>query len=409
MKNKDILIIGGGASGLMAAITAARADSGLSVTVLEGGARVGKKLITTGNGRCNITNQSLTSDRFHSSEPTATMSIIERFDLAATSDFFMSLGIPLCTLEDGKMYPCSLQASSVVDALRFECERLGVEIITDSRVISVDAEGTVKTAVEQYSAKAVIIACGGKAASSTGSDGSGFDLLKSLGHSVKRTYPPIVPIKTDTQLIRAAKGIKVECAVTATVGNETKTERGEVLFTEYGLSGPPILQLSGFIAQRSPAPAKITLDMLPDRSRDWLFGYLMRRSGKAYGDTAENLFLGLLNKRVGISVIKYCSLGVNDSCSAFSKREIAALTDAVKGFTLNVTGLCGYEAAQTTGGGVPLCEFDSELRSLKADRVLACGEVLDVYGDCGGFNLQWAWSSGHIAGENAALIARQTR
>ena len=402
MKKYDLLVIGGGASGMMAAIAAKGEAPTLSVGLLEGGQRVGKKLLTTGNGRCNLTNRNLNISHYYGQDLPSAEAVLSRFDLNATEEFFLSLGIPVREGENGKMYPFSLQAASVVDALRFRCEELGVDILTENKVLSLSEQG-VTCENETYCAKAVIVACGGRSASNTGSDGSGFDLLKKVGHTCTDLHPAITPIRTATEKIRSVKGLKVNGRITASANGKTRTEEGEILFTDYGVSGPPVLQLSGFVAENEGVA--LTIDMMPERDKNWIFKYLMSRKDRVFGDVAENLFLGLLHKRIGMAVIKSCGIGVNDSCSALEKRHIAAITDAVKGFKLDATGVCGYDMAQVTAGGILLREFDFDLMSNKKKGLFACGEVLDVYGDCGGYNLQWAWSSGFVAGVSAARYA----
>ena len=402
MKKYDLLVIGGGASGMMAAISAKTESPMLSVGLLEGGQRVGKKLLTTGNGRCNLTNRYLDISHYYSQDLPSVAAVLDRFDLSATEDFFLSLGIPLREGKKGKMYPFSLQAASVVDALRFKCDELGVDILTESKVKSLTEQGAV-CENETYCAKAVVVACGGRSATNTGSDGSGFGLLQSVGHTCTDLHPAITPVRTDTEAIRSVKGLKVNGTITATAGDKSRTEEGEILFTDYGVSGPPVLQLSGFVAENGGVA--LSIDMMPEKDKTWIFKHLMSRKDHVFGDVAENLFLGLLHKRIGMAVIKSCGIGVNDSCSALEKRHIAAITDAVKGFKLEATGVCGYDMAQVTAGGILLSEFDSDLMSKKREGLFACGEVLDVYGDCGGYNLQWAWSSGYVAGVSAARYA----
>ncbi len=399
MKKYDLLIIGGGASGMMAAISAKTEQPALRVAILEGGSRVGKKLLTTGNGRCNLTNRGVDISHYYGSDKQGIENVLCRFDLSATEKFFSQLGLPLREGDSGKMYPFSLQAAAVVDVLRFRCEELGIEIIPDSKVTEI-SDDCVLCGNESYSAVAVIVACGGKSAANTGSDGSGFALLQSVGHTCTTLHPAITPIRTNTEIIRSVKGLKAVGSIKASSGDESRTEFGEVLFTDYGLSGPPVLQLSGFVAARGGA--KIEIDLIPEMSRDKLFKHLMSRKDKVFGDVAENLFLGLLHKRIGMAVIKYCGIRVNDSCRALDKRQISDLVDGVKCFTLTSNSVCGYDMAQVTAGGIALCEFDVNLMSKKRKGLFACGEVLDVCGDCGGFNLQWAWSSGYVAGVSAA-------
>ena len=404
MKRTDCLIVGGGASGLTAAISAKRAAPAMQVTLLEGGPRVGKKLLTTGNGRCNLTNAKITLSRYRGGDLAAAERVLSRFDPRATAAFFASLGVPLREEGDqGKLYPYSLQAASVVDVLRFECDRLGVETLVEQKAERLTETGVV-TADETYRADRIVIACGGQAAPRTGSDGSGYALLKQAGHTVTPVTPAIVPIRTETEPIRAVKGLKVDGVVTASARGESRREAGEILFTEYGLSGPPILQLSGLVA--AMGGAELTLDLLPEKSEDWLVSYLRERKKTAYGDVAENLFLGLMHKRVGIAVLKRCGVGPNDSAASLGENALRAVARMTKAFRLKATGVCGWDAAQVTAGGVPLSEFDDSLMSRRRPGLFACGEVLDVTGDCGGFNLQWAWSSGYVAGRSAAAFER---
>ena len=399
----DCLIVGGGASGLTAAICAKRAAPALRVAVFEGGARVGKKLLITGNGRCNLSNADLSLSRYHGSDLTAAGAVLSRLDGAATAAFFTSLGIPFKQDGDeGKLYPASLQAGSVVDTLRFECDRLGVETVLDRRVTALTGRG-VAFAGGEAAATAVIVACGGRAAPHTGSDGSGYALLQGAGHTLTRLYPAIVPLRTETAPIRPVAKLRIEGVVTATAGGETRREAGEIHFAEYGLSGPPILQLSGFVAAHEGAD--LHLDLIPDRTEDWVLSWLRQRRPAAYGAAAENLFLGLLPKRFAQMILKACGVSPDDSASALSDGALAAIAHTAKVFALRATGTAPWAEAQVTAGGVPLSEFDADLMSKKRPGLFACGEVLDVTGDCGGFNLQWAWSSGFVAGTAAAAYA----
>ena len=398
----DCLIVGGGASGLMAAISAKRAAPALRVALLEGGARVGKKLLTTGNGRCNLSNADLALSRYQGGDLAAAARVLARLDGAATAAFFGSLGIPL--REDGnegKLYPYSLQAGAVVDALRFECDRLGVETRLDCRVTRLTPNG-VACEDGDRTAPAVVIACGGCAAPHTGSDGSGYDLLRQAGHTVTRLFPAIVPLRTETEPIRPVNKLRLEGIVTAFADGEMRQEAGEIHFADYGLSGPPVLQLSGFVAAHGGAD--LTLDLLPGRSQEWLLGYLKQRRAAAYGDLADNLFLGLLPKRFGTMLLKRCGLSANDAASGIADDTLAKLALCAKAFPLRASGPCGWKDAQVTAGGVPLREFDESLMSRRRAGLFACGEVLDVTGDCGGFNLQWAWASGFVAGTAAAAF-----
>ncbi len=407
MKAHDVIIVGGGASGLTAAIAAKRAAPALRVALFESGARVGRKLLVTGNGRCNLTNERVEISRYHGGDLAAAGRVLDRFDGAATAAFFASLGVPLrADGTDGKLYPASLQAGSVVDVLRFECDRLGVETLLECHVTALTASG-VAFEGGQAAARAVVIACGGRAAPHTGSCGSGYALLEQAGHTLTPLHPAIVPLRTETEPIRPVTKLRIEGVVTAFAGDEMRREAGEIHFAEYGLSGPPVMQLSGFVAARGGAD--LLLDLLPDRTGEWVLSYLRERRAAAYGDLAENLFLGLTHKRVGLMLLKRAGLSPRQAASSLSDGDLAALATLAKAFPLRATGTAGWADAQVTAGGVPLGEFTGDLMSKKRPGLFACGEVLDVTGDCGGFNLQWAWSSGYVAGSSAAAFAEGER
>ena len=397
----DILVIGAGASGMMAAITAAR-NGGGNIIMLDGRNRVGKKLLTTGNGRCNIANISTDISHYHSTDIGIVSNVLNRFTLKDTERFFSRIGIKFKQEED-KLFPYSLQAASVLDVLRFECERLGVTTVCDSKVTSVSKDGIVKTDSEIYQAKAVIIACGGKAAPSTGSDGSGYSLLKSLGHSIVTPQPAIVPLRTELSDIKALKGVRIDGRLTLKCGSDSVNCDDEILFTDYGISGPAAMHLSRFVSVKNSGKSIVAVvDFLPELNYAEVREYLNVRKNSSFESKAENLTLGLLHKRVGQAVLKKCALNINDDCTAYTESQIMNICSAIKKFTVKVTGVCGFDLAQTTAGGARLAEFDSNLCSKLADSIFACGEVLDCDGDCGGFNLQWAWSSGYVAGISAS-------
>ena len=396
----DILIIGGGASGLAAAISACRSNPTASVVVIERNNRVGKKLLTTGNGRCNISNVNIDCSRFHSNNIDFVGAVLNNSD-GMVKDFFASLGVPFVA-EGDKLYPYSLQAASVLDVLRYECERLNVTFICECKVNEIKRGFVVVTDKGEFKAKKVIVACGGNAMQSSGSDGNGVKLLSKLGFKHSKTAPAIVPIKTDLAPIKALKGVKVDGVLTLTDGKQSFANRDEVLFTEYGISGPAVMQISRFI-NFTDGQVSACVDFLPDMGLEQLADYLLERKNVVYNNVSENLTLGLLHKRVGQAIIKYCGLNVNDEVSNYTADDIKNIAYAIKNFTVKVISTCGYESAQTTAGGVYLDQIDPSTFEFKAIKGLyGCGEVLDCDGDCGGFNLHWAWISGLTAGKSAA-------
>ena len=396
----DIIVIGGGASGLAAAISACRETPNLSVAILERNNRVGKKLLTTGNGRCNISNLDIAPRSFHSANPEIVAKVINGTD-QLIKDFFADLGV-LFIAEGNQLYPYSLQAATVLDALRYECERLNVSIICDCKVDSISKGFAINTTKGVFKAKKVIVACGGNAMQSSGSDGNGLKLLSDLGIKSSKTYPAIVPIRTELAPIKALKGVKVDGIVTLSDGLKSVKNRGEVLFTEYGMSGPAVMFISRFVNE-TKRDVVASVDLLPDLSFEYIVEYLMQRKEKAYNYIAENLTLGLLHKRVGQAIIKYCGLNVNDDPRNYSYEQVCKLASAIKDFTVKVTSTSNFESAQTTAGGVYLTQVNCEtFETNQIHGLYLCGEVLDCDGDCGGFNLHWAWVSGIKSGQSAA-------
>lgn len=393
-----IAIIGAGASGLMSAINIKRECSDIDVTVFDSNSRVGKKLITTGNGRCNITNKCLDKKYFHSKNIDKAMSVINRFNLDDTVKFFKSINIPIKDDGGNKLYPASFQAQSLVDALRFECAKLGVNLICDTKILSIKSKNNLFILNGQYNFDKVVIATGGKAAPKTGSNGEGYNFLTQFGHKLIKPKESIVPIKTDIEFIKSAKGMKADVVLTLKSNQQSVSDYGEILFTEYGLSGPVTLQVSRFASINESVRAYI--NFLPDYDIADLLEEIKIRVSNCYENRAENLLLGLINKRIGFCILKKSGVSINDFADGLNQYQINNIAKNLQNFEVEVKGVCGFENAQTTIGGIDLSEFDDNLQSKICKNLYACGEVLDVDGDCGGFNLQWAWSSGFVVAKS---------
>lgn len=403
-----VAVIGGGASGMCAAIELMNNvtdKTDVEVTVLEKMTRVGKKLLVTGNGRCNITNMNSARSGYRGDTDFA-KTALSRFTPESNIEFFNSLGLYTRTEEDGRVYPLSNQASSVLDALRFECERLGVKFVCDYRAVHI------KEAVTAFSRKIVInnrdrfdyviVASGGKAAKIHGTDGDSYDLLKMLGHTVTPIAPALVSLNC-SDFTKSLKGIRSVCRVELIIDGKTEYKNfGEVQFTDYGLSGIPIMQLSRFVSMSPSNNIQIYLDLTPDFSKEKLHEYLISRREKDTG-LCENMLSGIINKQLCITIMKECGIAVNGRVNALSDEKINALSEILKCWKINVKNSRSFEYAQATAGGVKCCEFDPEtMQSRLVDGVYCCGEALDIDGDCGGYNLQWAWSSGRTAGRSIA-------
>lgn len=398
----NIAVIGGGASGLIAAIAAARNNA--DVTIYERCDRIGRKILATGNGRCNYTNVNADIKAYHGKNPTFILPAQKQFWVDETKNFFEELGM-LTKVEDmGKAYPYSLQASAVLDVLRFEIERLKIKVITGYDVSVVyrrNGQFFIKSyGGEIQSADKIIIAAGGKASPSLGSNGSGYDIAKSFGHRVTKIFPSLVQVKTETDFVKPLKGIKTNARVKFKTGNVSAETYGEVLFCDYGLSGPAIFNLSRMCAEYEKG--EIILDLLPEIDYNILRELLKKRCSSTRN--LENFFVGMVNKKIGMTVTKYAGvLPYSRSSDTLNGKEINSLCSALKGFRLNVTGTMSWNNAQVTAGGVMTDDIDEETFESKLCKGLyLAGELLDIDGDCGGYNLQWAWSSGYIAGSSAA-------
>ena len=397
----EILIIGGGASGMAAAVSAADTGAG-HVTLLERQARVGRKLLSTGNGRCNLTNTDLDIRRYHGTDPGFAEPALERFGPRETLDFFAGLGLLTEEEYGGRVYPMSNQANSVVDTLRFALDERGVEVITGAAVESVKREKggfTVSWDGGERRCDRLIVACGGCAGSKLGGVMDGYNILKSLGHSRTALHPALTQVRTDTLYPRALKGIKAEAGVKVLRGSRTIAERrGELLFTETGVSGTVIFELSRAVATGGEG-LELSLDFFPDRSGDFVVRYLQSKAEAGSALPANQIFTGTVHNRLGQMLCKAAGIDGNLACAGLERRQLEAAARMAKDFRLKITGVSGFESAQVTAGGISTAEFDPyTLESRLVPGLYACGEVLDIDGDCGGYNLQWAWASGRTAG-----------
>ncbi|WP_273326508.1 NAD(P)/FAD-dependent oxidoreductase [Vallitalea guaymasensis] len=405
-KNK-IVIIGGGASGLVAAIVAAR--NGAKVTILERKDRIGKKILATGNGRCNLTNMHCSSKYFHGGDKDFITNILEQFDVNETLEFFSALGIYPITVDSGKVYPNSLQASSVLDVLRLEVDRLKINIECNAEVTKIERNNNfvVYTKDKKYYGNKIIIAAGGKSSPDLGSNGSGFTLAKSLGHTIKKPIPSLVQLKSGADFLKQIKGVKINAlAKIIDENNEImRKEYGEILFTDYGISGPPILQISRIASDylNDNKRVSVDIDFFHDLSDKELDQILLKRLTSMPNKTIQENFIGLINKRLINIIIKEAGIAPIKKSADIKKEERNKLVSILKKFSLIITGTNQWNQSQVTAGGILTSEIDEvTLESKKVKDVYLAGEVIDVDGDCGGYNLQWAWSSGVVAGMNAS-------
>ncbi len=400
----DYLVIGGGAAGLAAAVFLTREQKNKRVLVLEKNPRVGKKLLATGNGTCNLTNTAATAHRYHGA-PALAQAVLDAFPVSETIAFFTEIGVDSAVRPDGKVYPYSQQAGAVLDALRLSAESAGVEIRCDSKVERLEKSGDGWVAVvgaQRFFASKVLVTVGGAAAPSLGGSADGYRLLTDWGCEKTPLFPSIVQVRTDTEYVRSVKGIRVDATVHLTLdGKKIAAQTGEVLFTDYGLSGPAVMQLSrpvGDWERRKKGTMTAHLDLLPQWSREQLMERIQQRS-RLSGRTLEDLLTGLLHKRVGQTVLRVAQvLPLTRSVESLTAQECQRITATIKDWPLTVVGTQGFGGAQVTAGGIAAVCVDSHTMAVKgAQGLYAAGEVLDVDGDCGGFNLQFAWSSAYVA------------
>ena len=387
----------------MAAALAAAENQDVQVILLERQARVGRKLAATGNGRCNLSNLHANEGGYHGEEPDFAEYALETFHVSDTLDWFQKLGLFTVAEESGRVYPYSDQANSVVDVLRFALEKPNIQLLTGFEVQKVkktDRGFGIEAAQETIFCDKLIVACGGLAGTKLGGSMSGYKLLRGFGHKCTKLRPTLVQLKSSWPGAASLKGVRANCRVRILHNGTLYAESaGELQFTEYGLSGPVIFEVSRDVcAERGEWVAH--LDFLPCQEEAWLRAQLLRR--KKTGLKAEDLLTGILHNRLGRVLTQSVGISGYVPISQLEESEIEAVCKAVKGFDVTLTEPMGMDAAQVTAGGIVTKEFDPEtMESKLVPGLYACGEVLDIDGDCGGYNLQWAWSSGRLAGTHA--------
>ena len=393
-----VIVIGGGASGLAAALAAA--ESGADVTVLEHMNRVGKKILSTGNGRCNYSNEDLDPAHYNPESRSFVKTAFTRYSGEDTLAWFRTLGIWPDT-EDGRIYPRSHQAASVLNAFLRELKYRDVDVHTEcvcSELVRLDEGFLLRTNQGDFAADSVILAAGGKAAPKTGSDGSGYRFAVSLGHSLKTPAPALVQLETKKDAFRSIGGTRVNAIVRLFGNGELLAlDEGEVQITAYGLSGIPVLQISR-AAVRALGEKKdvcVLMDLFPEYSVSELSAAFTERLISFHGEDAAFLS-GLLPKTLGEYQIRQLGTPLTDG-------TVIKLAEKLKGWKIPVVGSKGFSDAQVTQGGIPTAEVDPlTMESRIVPGFYLAGEVLDVDGECGGYNLQWAFTSGRIAGRSAA-------
>lgn len=395
-------IIGGGASGMAAALAAAE-QPGVQVVLMERQARLGRKLQATGNGRCNLTNLHAGQQGYHGDRPEFAREAIASFGPQETLAWFRLLGLFTVAEPSGRVYPYSDQANSVVDVLRFALERPNIQVKLGFEVEKVKKTPDgflVESKQEHLSCDRLIVACGGLAGTKLGGSMAGYQLLRSLGHRCTRLRPTLVQLKAAWGGIAGLKGVRANCHAAIYRGETLWSEStGELQFTEYGLSGPVMFEISRDACQ-GLGPWHCRLDFLPEVPESVLQEELLRR--RQGNLPASELLTGILHNRLGRVLTQAARISLSRQVAQLGEAELFQVAQTVKDFDVALKEPMGMDSAQVTAGGMVTAEFDEQtMESRLVPGLYACGEVLDIDGDCGGYNLQWAWSSGRLAGLSA--------
>ena len=406
MRKRHVIIVGGGASGLVAAIVAAR--EGAQVTILEQKDRVGKKILSTGNGRCNLTNSYMKPECFRGDNTEIVSEVLKQFDYQDTCRFFEELGVILKDRQ-GYVYPISDQATTILDVLRMEIERLSVEVLLEHKVESIrlTKKGfSIQTNHKTIHGDAVILATGGKASAVLGSDGSGYGLAKSFGHHMSPIVPALVQLKGKGTYFKQISGVRTNATVTLYVdGKLMASDTGELQLTNYGISGIPVFQVSRYAAKGLYAKRSVVaeIDYMPTMQEQELEIYLENRLLRHGEKTMEDFFVGMFHKKLITMFLKEAKISLQQTANQLGRNKWNQLVQLLKHFKIEIEEANGFEQAQICAGGVLTAEIDENtMESKLVNGLYLTGELLDIDGICGGYNLQWAWATGFIAGKHAA-------
>ncbi len=394
----EMIVVGAGAAGLIAAITSARA--GQKITLLEQNNKIGKKILVSGNGKCNIDNKYISSNRFHSQNPTFIAEVLEGYDFDVVEKFFTSIGLELVEGKEGKMFPMSLQASSVVELLEYEAKRVGVQIICDCTVISISKEGdtfTLETSQGSKTCKKLLLASGSPAAPQLGGSNSGYAFATKMGHTLIPRHPSLVQLCSEETWVKACAGVKVAGLAQLYTNGEYITEKkGDLLFTNYGISGLAILDLSREVSTRLANfdYCELNLDLMPELSKEKFTNLLLTRIQKESQKPIGLWLQGVINKKLINIILEQSKCKVTTE-NELIRKEIGKLVYTIKNLKLSINDTKGFKGAEVATGGINTTEVNPKtMESKLIPNLFFAGEILDVDGDRGGFNFHFAWVSG---------------
>lgn len=405
MKQYWVIIIGGGAAGLMAAITASR--QGKEVLIIEKNKLLGRKILVTGNGRCNLTNLNITPDKYYGENTRCLNNIFSRFSSKETMEFFEGLGVRLKTEDGGRVFPMTNQAATVLDLLTEEANQLKVTVNLNECVTGLKPGRDcweVLTHKNSYQSKSVVITTGGKSYPQLGSTGEGFEIVQKLGHRVIEPRPALVPLELSGSWFHKLQGVKSDAELMLTVQGKTiAAQAGELLFTHYGISGPVVLDLSRLIMDYlSGAGSAVYINFFPGYNTETLSELLSVRWREHPQKTLANSFVGLLPKKLCDVLVAELKLPGEPKVNQLSRKDLLHIAERLTRWAVAVKKSRPFAESMVTAGGVALDEVNARtMESLKAKGLYLAGEILDIDGISGGYNLQFAWSTGYLAGINS--------
>lgn len=404
MKMVDMIVVGAGAAGLIAAITSARA--GHTVTLLEQNNKIGKKILVSGNGKCNIDNRYISTNRFHGQDPDFIEKVLEGYGVDVVEKFFTSIGLELTEGKEGKMFPMSLQASSVVELLDYEAKRVGVQIVCNCAVTSIGKENetfTLETAQGTKTCTKLLLASGSAAAPQLGGSNSGYTFATKMGHTLIPRHPSLVQLCSEEQWVKECAGVKVAGIAQLYANGEYITEKkGDLLFTNYGISGLAILDLSREVSTRLANfdYCELNLDLMPELSKEKLTNLLLNRIEKESAKPLTLWLQGVLNKKLIHITIEQSKCKAKTE-GELNRKEVGKLVYTIKNLKLSINDTKGFKGAEVATGGINTIEVDPQtMESKLVPNLYFAGEILDVDGDRGGFNFHFAWVSGLRVGNH---------
>jgi len=402
---KRVLVIGAGASGMIAAISAAL--NGAKVTIYEKSDRVGRKILATGNGKCNLSNKNMDISNYYTEDTGKLARCFEQFSVKDTVHFFNSIGL-MIREKDGYLYPYCEQASVVLDILRKQVQEQKITVYTSVENISFatnkNRKFRVSSSVGNKEYDSVILACGSKAGiKNAGTEG--YDYAKEFGHRIIPLFPALVQVRCKGDYFKSVAGVRCKAKISLYVNGLLEAEeKGELQLTDYGISGIPVFQISRIIAKKlyNKQTVEVYIDFLPDMATDNWNMFVEERIKKSAGYTCEEFLTGILHKKISMMLLKKHGLKPTDLIDESTKKYMLTLCKEMKAFLVIPTGVNAFEQAQVCSGGVDFMELDDSLQSIYQPELYICGEMVDIDGKCGGYNLQWAWTSGYITGCTAA-------